>query len=113
VIVENTFEIEVDPFGKFVCRRPTPRDQIWIQAEARRTLGGGTDLGALALAAYALATAERCIVEAPAGWDLKAMDLVMPDDQKSLFAFYGRFEEEETRFRGRSAKAGVRPGAAA
>lgn len=99
--------IEAPGLGAFVFRRRTMRDQVRIEAEALRILGGPTEDRDLHHVALAMATLLVLQVQAPDGWDVEALDPLDQAEAGKLWQVYGRLRTAEESFR-----AGAKPGGA-
>ena len=93
-----TFAIEVAPFGRFTFRRRQIRDQIRIEADAERLLGGPVEDIGLSNAAFALATLQVLTVAAPPGWDLGAVDPLDRAALEDVYRVFGRLRAQEDSF---------------
>lgn len=99
----KTYEVSVPDVGAFTFRKRQIKDQLRIEAEAVRTLGGPTEDGELRSIALTLATLQVLTVTAPAGWDLEALDPLEKADMDRLYAVHRELRAAEDRFRGGSA----------
>lgn len=84
--------------GTFIFRKRTMQDSLLIQAEFERLAAGNTD-AASRLAAEALATLPRLLVESPPGFSLDELDPLDPDDWTKLGAIFGGLRDAEVTFR--------------
>ena len=90
---------DVPGIGAFTFRRRTIRDQVGIQAEARRILGGATDDKDLENMAFALAELGTLTVAGPEGWDLSAVDPFDEEAMNRVWRVYGVLRAAGARFR--------------
>jgi hypothetical protein len=100
------FPVEVDGIGSFIFKARTLRSQFLIEAEASRVMGGPCADEALRQGAIQLATLLVLTVEAPQGWDLEALDPLIPEDIAKVFTVHRRLREVEAGFRPGSSEAG-------
>lgn len=69
------FQVDVEGIGQFTFRRRTIRDQMRIEGEVNRILGGSvTDNITLSTLSLYYATVSVLTVQAPTGWDMEEMD---------------------------------------
>lgn len=108
------FPVEVPDIGTFIFRRRTMQDQLLMQAEFER-LGSALVDPAQRMAAEAVATIPRLMVEAPPGFVFEDLDPLDADDWAKLGAIYGGLRAAEGKFRGSPAPertgVGSEPGA--
>jgi hypothetical protein len=95
----RSFTAAVAGIGDFVFRQRTIRDQLRIEAEGRRILGGPTSDGALEAWAYQLASLTVLTETAPEGWDLDGLDPLDPLDIDKIARVHAALKLEEGRFR--------------
>lgn len=95
----RTYPVEVPGVGNFVFRRRVLRDQVGIEAEAIRILGGPTEDKGLQSTALALATLAALTVTAPDEWDLDNVDPLDDEAVARVFQVYGRLRQAEDDFR--------------
>jgi hypothetical protein len=103
----RTHEVTVDGIGTFVFRHRTLRDQIRIEAETLRVLGGPTEDTDLQIAARALASLIVLTQSAPDGWDLEAIDPLDPNDSERMFAVHRGLRQSEIAFRDPAKRGGA------
>lgn len=101
-----THEVAVEGVGTFVFRRRTFRDQLRIEAEALRILGGPTSDPKLDTIALSISTLSVLTVTAPAEWNVEEFDPFDPGASELLLKVYGGLRLAEDTFRGRAAAAG-------
>jgi hypothetical protein len=97
--VSRTFKVEVPGIGAFTFRQRTMRDQIRIEAEAGRILGGSTENAGLEAIARTMATLGVLTVESPPGWSVDDMDPFDDGAVESLMKVHGGLRDAERRFR--------------
>jgi len=94
------FTIPVDDIGTFRFGRRTLRDEMRIGAEySRLTEGVETPTASLDLIAGWIATLKVMTVEAPAGWDIDAMDPLDDGTYAKLLKVHAAFRQKESSFR--------------
>lgn len=93
------FTVSVPGIGDFVFRRRAIRDQLRIEAEARRILGGPTDDDTLHGLALQMATLGALTLNTPEGWDLEDLDPLDPTAILQITEVHRALREEEDRFR--------------
>ena len=102
------FSVPVPGIGDFMFRRRTFRDNIKIQAEYDTLVGGLEEPSdSLHLTASSWAAVKTLLVEAPAGFNVDALD---PDDEESyrrLVRVGVALFEKESSFRRPAAQAGA------
>lgn len=95
---ERTYTRPVPGIGDFIFRRRVLRDQIRIEAEAIRMLNGPTTDPNLHNIALAVGTLSVLTVNAPEGWDLEALDPLIPSSVSQLWQVYGVLRAAEDEF---------------
>ncbi|WP_431860130.1 hypothetical protein [Azospirillum sp.] len=98
-MMDRTHSVTVDGVGTFVFRRRAMRDQIRIEADAVRILGGPIEDDGLRSWALAMATLAALTVSAPDGWDLDTIDPLDEGATAKVLMVYGRLRETEEKFR--------------
>jgi len=111
---ERQHIIEVPNIGAFTFRRRVMRDEFKIGAEySRLTEGVNTPSQWLDMFATAFSTLKTLTAEAPAGWDLDAMEPDDNDTYRKILEVYGALRAAEARFRLGSGAAGESSGTGA
>jgi hypothetical protein len=95
----NTYPVTVEGVGHFVFRKRMMRDQVAIQAEASRMLGGPVDDPELRAFAHALVTLKTLAVQTPQGWNPEAVDPLDAEETGKLWRVYDAMRDAEERFR--------------
>jgi len=95
----TTYPVTVEGVGDFVFRRRTMRDQVRIEAETGRILGGPCEDGELIQAAAAIATLAVLTASAPDVFDVAEIDPLDRDQVKTLFSVFEGLREAENSFR--------------
>jgi len=116
-----TYQVEVEGVGTFTFRRRTMRDAPRIEQMMLDILGPSFRIASIgddsareyvANRAAQLAQLETLMVQSADGWSLDDLDPLDEDDVKVINKVYGRFLEEEERFRKGIAKERQGSGAA-
>ncbi len=97
--LDRTYHVDVDDIGTFTFRRRVIRDQIRIEAEAFRILGGPIDDADLHHIALAMATLSTLTVTAPKGWNVEELDPLERSETAKLWSVYGGLRAAEEKFR--------------
>lgn len=95
----TTHNVTVEGVGLFTFTKRNVYTQVRIEAEAVKILGGPTEDPGLHTIALALATLQELTVAAPAGWELKALDPLEPEDMDRMWAVHEGLRAAEKRFR--------------
>lgn len=95
----DVYVIPVEGIGDFEFRHRRIRDRITIPAEARRTLGGGSDSPPLIDAALRMATIQVLLLKAPDGWSLEALDPLDDASDGVILKVYEGLRQAEDAFR--------------
>lgn len=98
----TTHTEEVPGIGTFTFRRRTIRDQVGIQAEELRILGGPCQDDELRTMARALAELGALTVTAPEGWNIADVDPFDDEAMMRVFQVYGVLRAAGARFRHRA-----------
>ncbi|MCE2580788.1 hypothetical protein LDL36_20515 [Komagataeibacter sp. FNDCR1] len=109
----KTLSVPVEGIGDFVFRHRTMRDDIRIQAEIGRLLGGDAgEVGEVAVVrAESFATISILLQEGPPGWSVEALDPLDRDAAKEILKVWGVLRIAEDEFRGVTAPNGAGTGA--
>lgn len=105
-ITSKTFPVSVEGVGDFVFRKRMLKDQITIQANASRMMGGPVDDPSLRSFVHALCTIQCLTVQAPADWNPEAMDPLDTDETAKLWDVHEALRSAEDKFRAGAGKAG-------
>ena len=98
--IDRTFPVPVEGIGTFTFRRRQMRDQIRIQAEATRLLGGPCDDPEQRDIAFMSATLITLTVDAPPGESFDELDPLDKETSAKLWRIFGALRVAEDRFRG-------------
>lgn len=95
------YTIDVPGIGEFVFHRRSMRDQIRIEADQERLLGGESEgfSDGLRIISEAMATLVVLTDESPEGWSVEKADPLDPDTTQDLIKVWEAFRAEERRFR--------------
>ncbi|MFT8945942.1 MAG: hypothetical protein ABF876_05095 [Acetobacter aceti] len=110
----RTYKVPVAGIGEFTFRRRTMRDQIRIEGEQEKLLGGPATSYSkgLRIVSEAMATLYVLAEETPTGWTVENADPLDPDVSVRILKVWEAFREEERGFRQGAASAGAVDGAA-
>lgn len=102
------YKIDVGGIGEFTFRRRTMRDQIRIEGEQEKLLGGpvGTYSKGLQIISEAMATLDVLAEEVPPGWAVEDADPLDPGTSDRIMNVWEAFREEERGFRKGAPSAG-------
>src|SRR4051812_6789199 len=96
---QRTYPVNVAGGGDFVFRKRMLKDQITIQANASRMLGGPVEDPELRSFVHALATIECLSVQSPADWKPGEIDPLEPDQTQKLWDVHEALRDAEEKFR--------------
>lgn len=99
VTAQKTFPFEVPGIGGFTFRARKIRDEVQIQAEASRIMGGPCDATGVLNVAVAMATLSVLLTEKPEGFSIDDLDPLDGESIKTIFAVYGGLRTAEDEFR--------------
>jgi hypothetical protein len=99
ISMSRTYPVNVEGVGDFVFRKRMLKDQIAIQANASRMLGGPVEDAELRSFAHALATIELLTVQAPADWKPSEIDPLEPEQTQKLWDVHEGLRDAEEKFR--------------
>jgi hypothetical protein len=108
---DRTFPITVPDIGRFLFRKRRVPDQILIEANAQRMLGGPIDNPDLKNIAMATCTLEVLTVQAPPAWDIESLDPLDAADTDKIWAVWRALRKAEDDFRSGSGKVSEPAGA--
>ena len=97
--IASTHTEEVPNIGTFTFRRRTIRDQVGIEAEELRILGGPCADKELRTIARAIAELAALTVTAPEGWSVADVDPFDDEAMARVFLVYGVLRAAGARFR--------------
>lgn len=96
----RTHAVDVEGIGRFTFHKRRISDQVRIEAEANRMMGGASDDGALYNVAIAASTLRQLVAEAPEGWDVDDIDPLDGDEvEAKLWSVYRSLRAAEETFR--------------
>lgn len=107
------FTVTVDGIGTFTFGRRTMADEIAIQVEYARVLGGVTPTNWLDVLANWMAVLKTMTARAPDGWVLDELDPLEPETYAKISRVYDALTEKESSFRRQPAQGGEGRGAPA
>jgi hypothetical protein len=108
---DTTFLIDVPDIGKFTFRKRRVPDQILIEANAQRMLGGPIDNADLKNIAMATCTLQTLVISAPPAWDMDSLDPLDADDTDKIWAVWRKLRQREDDFRKGTGKDSEQAGA--
>ncbi|EJG5414273.1 hypothetical protein NAD41_000874 [Salmonella enterica] len=109
---ESDFKVPVEGIGDFTFARRRMKDEIDIQREYARIVGGVEPTVWLANMGEYLSTLGVLTVNAPKGWVLDDLDPLDPASYKKLKDVYMALREREETFRSGHASGSEAPGEA-
>lgn len=105
-MTQRNYPVAVEGVGDFVFRKRMLKDQITIQANASRMLGGPVDDAELRSFVHALATIQCLTVQAPADWKPEDMDPLETEETAKLWDVHEALRVAEEKFRKGATPAG-------
>jgi hypothetical protein len=109
----SDFTVDVDGVGTFTFGRRTWADELAIQVEYARILGGVPPTMLLDRMATWTAVLKTLIVRAPEGFDFETIDPLEMEDYTKVSRVFDALNEKENSFRRKPAQGGEGSGAAA
>lgn len=97
--LDPNLNVSVPDLGDFIFRKRKVPDQIRIQADALRLMGGPCEDPDLVDVSMAWATLKLLQVSAPAEWDMDKMDPLDRDDMDKMWKVWRALRDEEVKFR--------------
>lgn len=104
-------KITVEGIGEFAFRRRTLGDQMRIEGDSDRMLGGPVSDPGLRGISLALATLGRLTEMAPEGWDIEAVDPLDENAVARILKVHEALRAAEDEFRRQRREARTRMGA--
>lgn len=98
------FSVQVPEIGTFKFRKRRVPDQILIEAQAERMLGGPLDNADLKNIAMATTTLQVLTIDAPPAWDIDSLDPLDAEDTDKIWAVWRALRKREDDFRAGSRK---------
>jgi hypothetical protein len=98
-VLDPTYPLSVEKIGDFRFRKRKVPDQIRIQADAVRLMGGVSDDPDLTDFAMAWSTLKTLAVAMPEGFDMDEMDPLDSADTDRVWAVWRALRVEEAKFR--------------
>lgn len=96
---KTDFTVPVENIGDFVFGKRTMKDEIAIQVEFARMIGGAEPTAWLNAVCGWIAALRVLTVTAPEGWDIDEMDPLDEDTYAKLMRVYDALTEKERSFR--------------
>lgn len=118
-MISKTYELDVDGIGHFVIAHRTIESGLRIEHERQRigfsaVPDGATEEQELSVRVLnhlteAVAALKVLVVEAPAAWDMSAIDPEVDGGYEQILTVYGEVKQAEARFRESKASRGKAP----
>lgn len=97
--MSSPHEFTVEGVGAFAFRKRSLADQVLIQANASRMMGGPVDDPELRAFVHAVQTLVVLQTQAPAGWNPLAVDPLDAKGTEKLWLVHDALRDAEERFR--------------